>query len=110
MTPQEFIDLHWSAPQIEVIDRAIELIESEREIHCCYALSYAIRETFNQCGAYHEVSILYLQQFSKLCAQQNEGDLPMWWNSCYSTKAKRRRIAALRAFRAACIAAAKDQS
>lgn len=106
MTPREFIDLHWSAPQIEVIDRAIELIESEREIHCCHALSYALRESLNRCGAHQfEVSLLYRQQFSKLCAQQNDGALPRWWDSCYSAVAKRRRIAALRAFREACIEA-----
>ena len=110
MTPREFLSLHWSAPQIEVIDRAIDLITSGQRFFCCFALGAAVAEAGGLNSKSFAVARLYKSQFERFCASRNGGHLPKWWNGKSAGANARRRIAALRAFRKACITAAKDQS
>lgn len=111
MNRQEFVALHWAAPQTEVIDAAIELIKSDRETHCCYALGRALQCQCDLEVVPWQIIDLYLQQFREFCRAENNGYLPTWWSMYYTKARKRTRLAALRAFRAACISAAnKEQS
>ena len=105
MTPREFIDLHWAAPQIEVIDRAIEMIESGYSIYCCHALRDALNGQARGGIAPWPVIYLYQRQFRDFCRSRSGGSVPGWWNFHRSKARQRLRLAALRAFRAACIEA-----
>lgn len=109
-TQQELIDLHWSAPQLEIIDDAIERIEKDRSRFCCIALSASVGRALAEHEIYYNskwaIAHLYSSQFARFCLNSKK-KLPRWWNSDPSPNNKIRRLKALRAFRQACIDAAK---
>lgn len=109
-TQQELIDLHWNAPQLEIIDRAIERIENGPSNFCCIAINISVRRAL----AEHKIDYssewviarLYTSQFTRFCLNSKK-KLPRWWDSTPSPRNQIRRLEALRAFRQACIDAAK---
>ena len=109
-TQQELIDLHWNEPQLEIIDRAIERIEKGNSNFCCGAIHISVRMALVEhkidYNSEHALAGLYHSQFARFCLNSKK-KLPRWWNSTPSPNNKIRRLEALRAFRQACIDAAK---
>lgn len=98
-----------SKPKIAIIDEAIRRISECRDRHTCVALSNAC-ETFG--GMYwgsqdgSKSGDTYREQY-RLVMTNKKGKLPSWWNS--DGLHKKARIAALKKFKAACIAAGAAQ-
>lgn len=118
MTPQEFIDKHYAAPDLRVIDRAIEGIRRGRCPYSCVALARAVQAHINyacRChrdgalGAYVAVSALYRRQYKEFVLSKNAGRLPTFWDAAVTPENHTARIRALQDFRAACIAAANKE-
>ena len=108
MTPREFVDLHWAAPQLKVLDAAIHMLESRRRDMCCPALTAAVRKFAPRPDDGPDVcavATLYRAQFGEFSFRRAGGGMPWWWNSPDFEGARGARLAALRAFRAACIEA-----
>lgn len=96
-------------PKIEVIDLAIELVRKAYKTSCLRAEKYscvALARAAEQIHGTGDVSI-YADQYQQYC-QSRERWLrnPRWWNDINNYRSKPR-IAALKAFRQACIDAAK---
>ena len=91
-----------SAPDLRVIDMAIERIRFDANHHSCAALAFGLGDL----GCYsRSLAEEYKRQY-KLWTFKN-GGRPKWWNS--GRPYKRARIAALKSFRQACIDAASKQ-
>ena len=116
MTPQEFLEQHYAAPDLQVIAAAIELVRSGRQVFSCTALSLEVYAAAPQ-GYYHaeggtdavyHVAALYREQY-RLSAQLPDGSLPDFWDGDGTAANCAARIRALENFRAACIAAANKE-
>lgn len=91
-----------SAPDLRVIDRAIERIRLGSSHFSCLALREAQYETGSQDWSIaHE----YRSQYRSWAIRN--GAYPEWWSS--DRPYKRERMAALKSFRQACIDAASKQ-
>lgn len=93
-------------PNLAVIDRAIALVEIGRNAFTCYALQCAVHDVEGRPWI-SERSTLYCRQWREFNCHRNGGRFPKWWNKAYSPRRKASRVAALRAFKQACIEAAK---
>lgn len=109
----------WNAPpSLAVIDRAIEIIKAGEPTHfSCHALEAAVLEVefgVRWYGPSHwsgavfaqrmqERTWLYRKQYRR-CVRFSPGSA-LWWDS--ASRYKKERIAALKAFKQACIDAAK---
>lgn len=116
MTPQEFLKQHYAALDLRVIDAAIELVRSGRQVFSCLALTLAVyaaaphgyyAEEAGTDTVYH-VAALYREQY-RLSAQLPDGSLPDFWDGDGAPDNCVARIRALENFRAACIAAANKE-
>ena len=113
MTPQEFLKQHYAAPDLRVIDAAIELVRRGEQVFSCLALTVAVYVaappgyTAEEEGIdrVHRVAALYREQY-RLSAQLPDGSLPDFWDGADTTDNCVARIRALENFRAACSAAA----
>lgn len=90
-----------TAPNLAVIDGAIDNIRQGSNSYSCTALISAAEDLH-----IHRGCSVYLRQYLQLTLAQNNGREPDWWNS--PSPYKRERIRALMAFKAACIKAGKD--
>ena len=91
-----------SAPDLLVIDRAIERIRLGLNRYTCYALERAAFEVAPQDWTHADA---YVNQYQRWTLRN--GKEPKWWDS--GRRYKRERIAALKSFRQACIDAASKQ-
>jgi hypothetical protein len=107
---KEFIEHNYKTPNLKIIDRAIELLETDpRRQQCCLALWDAFREEYKRCfgdhaGSFDCISImedLYSNQLREMFGNSS------WWNGKRNPENKARRLAALKKFRKACVLAAK---
>ena len=116
MTPQEFIDKHYAAPDLQVIDAAIELVRRGRQLFSCTALTLAVynaapRWYYHREGStdtVYRVAELYRNQY-RLSARLPDGSMPAFWDGDGTQANNDARIRALENFRAACIAAANKE-
>ena len=90
---------HTKGPDLRVIDRAIERIKSGKDRCTVIALYGVLRELG---GAEHRGT--YSTQYGRFSWRNGK---PRWWNSPHLHT--RARIAALKAFRQACIDSAKEK-
>jgi hypothetical protein len=98
-----------SKPNLDIIDEAIHLIESKSERYTCTALSRACQKFGGHYFGSDDSSKsgeTYRAQY-RLVMTGAKGKLPSWWNS--NGRHKTARTAALKKFKAACIAAGKAQ-
>jgi len=104
-------------PNLKVIDLAIKLIETNKHVYSCCALSSAIMQM--QANIRCETVSLYTNQYTKYVTRKNHG-YPTWWNEDNSWQPgyfrktlyesnKAARIRALKGFKQACIDAAKNK-
>lgn len=87
-------------PDLAVIDKAVRRIEKRLDAQTCWALFHASDDI----GGYPNNNV-YVRQFRAFVTDQ-DSHFPIWWNNCYTAANKKHRIAALKAFRQACIDAA----
>lgn len=98
-----------AAPDLAVIDAAIERVRQRGELgwapFSCYALEWAVLGEYQHLRVSAQQLILrrYKEQFARHAAGCRKK--PWWWNSPIAGAEPR--IRALRAFRRACIEAAK---
>ena len=97
----------WNAPpSLAVIDEAIEFIRSGYTVYTCIALQRAVERcerTAHPSGR----DWLYRSQYRR-CVWGPNSHRPVWWD-CRFAYYKNERIAALQAFRQACIDAGAKQ-
>ena len=94
-----------AAPDLAVIDAAIESIENGQEVFTRFALGAAVRSAFPGLTFDELFDALrrYCRQYELSCMA--DGARPWWW-SCQSPQ-QASRIAALKNFRQLCLDAAK---
>lgn len=98
-----------AAPDLAVIDAAIERVRLHRETgmvpFACLALQWAVVAEYQHLRVSAQVLILrrYQEEFTRHAAGRLKR--PWWWNS--GTAGAEPRIRALEAFRQACVEAAK---
>lgn len=118
MSSREFVAKHYTSPDLDVIDRAIDSIRRRREDFSCVALMSALWEGLRAAcrdldtpaiNAYYDVASLYKTQYEEFVRSQNAGHRPAFWDSYDADEHRAARIQALQDFRAACIAAANKE-
>jgi len=91
-------------PDLRVIDNAILRIQRESDRYTCVALIHAVGHVLRMTNCYErlEVENLYIRQYRHYVTHLG---FPKWWGQ--RRRNKKQRIAALEAFKQACIDAGR---